>query len=71
MKERGALDADIVNAIEKGEKYPAKFNRTGFRRNFINNRKWLGKEYSTKQIEGLAVWENNGWLVITVIVRYF
>jgi hypothetical protein len=24
-----------------------------------------------KQIEAYAVWENNGWVVITIIVKYF
>lgn len=32
--ERGATEAEVVNAVETGEKFSAKFGRTGFRRNF-------------------------------------
>jgi hypothetical protein len=30
-----------------------------------------GRSYAMKQIEVLAVWQNDDWLVITVIVKYF
>ena len=49
---------------------PAKFGRTGFRRNFFFHGEWLGPRYATKQVEAYAV-EEDGWLVITVIVKYF
>jgi hypothetical protein len=32
---------------------------------------WRGKHYTTKQIEAFAVKEDEGWLVITIITRYF
>jgi hypothetical protein len=32
---------------------------------------WRGKRYATKQIEAIAVEENQRWLVITVLVKYF
>ena len=32
---------------------------------------WRGKVYVTKQIEAYAVWEDERWLVITVLVKYF
>ena len=32
--ERGATEEEVVNAVETGEKFSAKFGRTGFRRNF-------------------------------------
>jgi hypothetical protein len=53
-----------------GERFPAKFGRTGFRRNFPFDGEWNGKRYATKQIEAYAV-EEEGWLVITVIVKFF
>jgi len=31
---------------------------------------WRGRRYSTKQVEVYAV-DENGWLVITVVVKYF
>jgi hypothetical protein len=34
LSERGATEEEIITAIETGETFPAKFGRTGFRRNF-------------------------------------
>ncbi|MCS6903534.1 MAG: hypothetical protein NZO41_04590 [Candidatus Bipolaricaulota bacterium] len=41
------------------------------RRNFPYGKTWRSKTYSTKQVEAYAVQEADGWLVITVITRYF
>ena len=60
----------MIETVRKGEEFPAKFGRTGFRRNFPFNSVWRGHRYATKQIEAFAV-EEKGWLVITVIVRYY
>lgn len=70
LSERGARESEVIATIQGGECYPAKFGRTGFRRNFPFNREWRGRRYGTKQVEVYAV-EENGWLVLTVIVRYF
>jgi hypothetical protein len=70
MAERGALEAEVVTTVEHGERFPAKFGRTGFRRNFVVDTVWRGCPYHTKQIEAYAV-EENGWLVITVVVKYY
>ena len=71
MKERGASVDEINAAIAEGEQFPAKFERTGFRRNFEFNREWRGKHYAMKQVEVYAIKENADWLVITIITRYF
>lgn len=71
LKERGATEADVIMAIEKGETFPAKYNRTGFRINLLFNSEWNGKFYSAKQIEIYAVKEIEDWVAITVIVKYF
>lgn len=71
MAERGASDNEITETISEGERFPAKFGRTGFRRNFIFEREWKGRRYSTKQLEVFAVEEKWGWLAVTVIVKYF
>ncbi len=71
MKERGATENEITATLEKGERFPAKYGRTGFRRNFSFDSEWQGKYYRTKQVEAFAVLENDDWLVITVITRYF
>ena len=69
--ERGATEQEVIATIEKGEKFPAKFGRTGFRQNFNFNDTWREKHYSTKQVEVFAVYESNDWIVITVITRYY
>jgi hypothetical protein len=40
------------------------------RRDFPFNGSWRGRADATKRVEAYAV-EEDGWLVITVIVRYF
>lgn len=39
--------------------------------NFQYNAEWCGKYYPIKQIEVIAVEENNELIVITVITKYF
>lgn len=70
LQERGATKDEIKVTIQEGEQFPAKFGRTGFRRNFSFEGERKGRHYATKQIEAYAVKEKD-WLVITVIVKYF
>ncbi len=70
LVDRGATEVEVIATVESGERFPAKFGRTGFRRNFAFDSEWRGRRYATKQVEAYAV-EEDGWLVITVIVRYF
>ena len=69
--ERGAQEQEIVETVEHGEQFPAKYGRTGFRRNFSFDNEWRGKKYLTKQIEAYTVSEGADWLVITVVTRFF
>ena len=71
MEERGATQSEVEVTVGQGEKFPAKFGRTGFRRNFAFDRKWRGAYCGTKQVEAYAVREGDDWLVITVITHYF
>lgn len=71
MKERGAEIKEVKEAVAHGERFQAKYNRTGFRRNFPFNDYWRGYYYANKQVEVLAVNEGNTWLVISVITKYF
>jgi len=59
------------NIVIKGERFEAKFGRSGFRRNFVFEKQWRNRYYKNKQVEVYAVREGNDWLVISVIVRYF
>ncbi len=70
LDERGATEAEVIATVQDGETFPAKFGRTGFRRNFVFDAQWRGRYYATKQIEAFAV-EEDGWLVITVITKFF
>ncbi len=69
--ERGASESEVIGTVESGEQFPAKFGRTGFRRNFAFGGEWMGRRYATKQVEAYAVAEPGGWLVITVVVKFF
>ena len=71
MVERGATESEVNSTVQSGERFPAKFGRTGFRRNFAYDGEWLGRQYSAKQIEAYCAEEQEGWLVITVLVRFF
>jgi hypothetical protein len=71
MAERGATEDEVRTTVEQGEQFPAKFGRTGFRRNFLFDDEWRGRRYRTKQVEAYAVQEGVDWLVITVLTRYF
>lgn len=63
MKERGTNEKEIIEAVENGEMFPAKFGRSGFRRNFPFNGTWNNKRYNTKQIEVIAINEDDNWIV--------
>ncbi|MGH9435190.1 MAG: hypothetical protein ACRD06_04235 [Terriglobia bacterium] len=45
MAERGATEREVISTVELGERFPAKFGRTGFRRNFAFGAEWLGHLY--------------------------
>jgi hypothetical protein len=71
MVERGTTENEVKSTIDQGEQFPAKFGRTGFRRNFSFDSEWRGKYYANKQLEVYAIQNGNDWLVITIITRYF
>lgn len=71
LPERGASEEEVIETVLRGEDFPAKFDRTCFRLNHPLEGVWRGKPYNTKQIEAYAVQENDYWLVITIIVKYF
>ena len=71
LVERGVEEAEVLDTVRSGEQFPAKFGRTGFRRNFPFGKQWRGRTYSTKQVEAYAVREGEDWLVLTVVAKYF
>ena len=71
LEERGATEAEIISAVTDGESFSAKFGRTGFRRNFSFGGEWHGRHYENKQVIVFAVREEEDWLVITVMTKFF
>jgi hypothetical protein len=71
MRERGASEDEVRAVPANGERFPAKFGRSGFRRNFVFDETWQGRRCHMKQIEADAIREDDAWLVISVIVKYF
>jgi len=71
MLERGVTEQETVAAVEGGECFPARLGRMAFRRNFVYNTVWRGRFYRTKQVEAIAVKEQEDWVVITVLARFF
>ena len=70
MCERGASEEEIASTLTGGERFGAKFGRSGFRRNFVFDGLWRGQRYHMKQVEVFAVREDGDWLVISLIVKY-
>ena len=64
-------EEEVILAVEAGEQFEAKFGRVGFRRNIRFGKRWRGKRYQFKQVEAYAVRLDDGWLVISVVTRYF
>jgi hypothetical protein len=63
LLERGASEEEAIQTVLDGEPFPAKYGRSGFRRNFAFNASWRGRFYSTKQVEAYAVKEDGDWIV--------
>ena len=70
MAERGATAEEVFATVDQGERFPARYGRTGFRRNFHFMGEWRGRTFTIKQVEAYGI-DENGWLIITVVVRYF
>jgi hypothetical protein len=66
---RGASEFEVINTVESGEPTPANLGRIRYTKTFHFNAEWRGRQYATKTIEAYAVNEE-GWLVITVIVKF-
>lgn len=71
IAERGVTEEEVIDTVLKGETFAVKFNRIGFRKNFSFSGKWRNKDYNNKQVEVIAVKEEDNIIVITVIAKYF
>lgn len=71
LAERGTSEEEVILTVETGERFEARFGRVGFRRNVPFDELWRGKRYRLKQIEAYVIRRYDGWLVISVVTRYF
>lgn len=71
MRERGSTAAEVRQTVQTGRSAPAKFGRTRFRRTFTFNTTWNRKFFARKQIDAFAAKIAGGWLVVTVVVKYY
>ena len=71
LSERGVTEEEAIETVRSGEQFAAKFGRTGFRRNFEYNGNWLDKFYASKEVHVIAARDGDGWLVITVMAKFF
>jgi hypothetical protein len=70
MRERGATEHEILATIAHGERVGARRGRIGFRHTFRGAIDWHGRSFTAKELIVYAVPEIDGWLAITVIVKY-
>ena len=62
IQERGVTEDEATATVEYGERSPAKFGRTGFRRNFPFGAEWHGRQYSTNRWKSMrSKMAQTGW----------
>lgn len=71
MAERGATNAEVREAIERGVREAAKRGRFMHRLNFQYNSEWQGRFYAIKQVAPVVVEAQNEVVVVTVYTFYF
>jgi hypothetical protein len=69
--ERGATEAEVLQAVREGIQEPAKQDRISCRFNFPFNRTWQGNWYAVKQVAPVIKEESEEIVVITVYTFYF
>lgn len=69
--ERGATEAEVIEAIRTGTREPVKNGREMCRYNFTFGQKWNGNHYAIKQVAPVIKDEANEIVVITIYAFYF
>jgi len=70
-KERGASEAEVIEAIRRGVREPAKKDRWAYRLNFGFDSDWQGKRYAVKQVCPVVIEKSDEIVVVTVYTFYF
>jgi len=71
MRERGAREEDVLEAIRIGEREPAQRGLTLYRLNLDFKREWDGRYYGVQQVAPVVVEEADQIVVVTVYTFYF
>jgi hypothetical protein len=71
LVERGATEAEVREAIQRGVREPVKRGRFMVRLNFQYNSEWQGRFYAIKQVAPVVVEAQNEVVVVTVYTFYF
>ncbi len=71
MRERGASEKDVVEAIRIGEREPARHGHSLYRLNIEFNQEWDGRLYRIQQVVPVVAEEKDRLVVITVYTFYF
>ena len=66
MKERGASEADVLEAIRSGEREAAQRGLFLYRLNLEFKREWSGRHYAVKQVVPVVAEESGRLVVVTV-----
>ena len=70
-KERGATEDEVLEAVLRGTREPAKLGREICRCNFAFGEEWRNEIYAIKQVAPVVKEESEEIVVITVYAFYF
>ncbi|MEM8552692.1 MAG: hypothetical protein AAGF45_09950 [Pseudomonadota bacterium] len=70
LERRGATPEEATITVRQGARSPARHGRTAFTYEFIGSVEWLGTRYRGKRIICYAAPIEDGWRIITVIVKF-
>lgn len=71
MRERGAREDDVMEAIRIGEREEAQRGLVQFRLNLEFHREWDGRYYGVQQVLPIVAEEPDRLVVVTVYTFYF
>lgn len=71
MRERGAIEEDVLQAILHGEREPAQRGLMQYRLNLEFHKRWAGRYYGVKQVVAIVAEEAQRMVIVTVYAFYF
>jgi hypothetical protein len=71
MRERGAREEDVREAIRIGEREPAQRGLLSYRLNVEFKREWDGRYYGVQQVVPIVAEEESRLVVVTVYTFFF